>query len=165
MFAKSIYSPLSVTNPLPVTFGNIKAILRNETVSVYWTTLSEKNNSSFDIEISNDGVKFTTLSTIKSKALNGASNKPLSYDYSFEIGKVAGLLGMPIIALLSVCGFRKRRISILVLSLLTIGFVYSCSKKVDSSLSAKDSKVYIRIAMTNENNSKSYSKIIQAVQE
>jgi len=53
-------------------------ITADENVQLNWTTASEQNNSHFDIEVSNDGVNFSLLSTVASK---GNSTTDQQYDY------------------------------------------------------------------------------------
>lgn len=47
-----------------------------------WTTLNELNNKGFDLERSADGVNFSSIASIASKAINGNSTSQLSYDFT-----------------------------------------------------------------------------------
>jgi hypothetical protein len=69
-------------NSLPVNMTNYsgKATLTSNVLT--WKTLSEQNNSGFEILRSKDGVEFEKIGFKKSFAINGNSNAPL--DYSFN---------------------------------------------------------------------------------
>lgn len=65
--------------PLPVEWLDFKASIKNKNVELNWSTVSEKNNSHFEIENSTNGLDWQNIATIK------ASNNPLqinNYSYS-----------------------------------------------------------------------------------
>ncbi len=66
---------------LPVTFGSFHAGIRNKSVMCEWTTVTEANNNGFEIEKSIDGINFSRLGFINSKATNGNSTAPLQYQF------------------------------------------------------------------------------------
>ncbi|MFN4084151.1 MAG: T9SS type A sorting domain-containing protein [Bacteroidia bacterium] len=68
------------SNPLPVKFGsiNIQKVNDNNAVELLWSTLTEINNSHFEIERSFDGETFEAIATIKGK---GNSNKLNLYSF------------------------------------------------------------------------------------
>jgi hypothetical protein len=47
-----------------------------------WTTITEKNNTGFEVQRSNDGNNFNKIGFVSTKAANGNSNFKLSYDFS-----------------------------------------------------------------------------------
>ena len=63
---------------LPVELKNIKVSKKNAAAQLSWQTATENNNSHFDIERSNDGVKFSKLNAVKG---NGTTN--VVQDYTF----------------------------------------------------------------------------------
>jgi hypothetical protein len=66
--------------PLPVELTYFKGkVEKNQSVSLSWTTQSEKNVSHFDIERSTDGQNFEVLKTIPSKSKGGNSTVRLDY--------------------------------------------------------------------------------------
>ena len=66
----------------PVSLLKFSGSKVNSTSSLLrWTTSTESNNLGFDIQRSSDGVKFYTIGTVNSKALNGNSNNSLDYTY------------------------------------------------------------------------------------
>jgi hypothetical protein len=69
----------SGVNPLPIELLSFNAVFNGTTTDISWQTASEINNNYFTVERSIDGINFTTLSTIPSKALNGNSTSTLSY--------------------------------------------------------------------------------------
>lgn len=63
---------------LPVTFTYLEAKQQNKSVSLNWSTITEKNNAHFIIEHSNDLQNFTHIGSVK-----GAGNSSVKLDYSF----------------------------------------------------------------------------------
>jgi predicted amidohydrolase YtcJ len=63
---------------LPVNLLSFKAHYEDNKVPLTWATVSEQNNSHFDIERSLDGHKFETIGTVKS-----AANGSTQVNYSF----------------------------------------------------------------------------------
>ncbi|MGZ4098660.1 MAG: T9SS type A sorting domain-containing protein [Bacteroidia bacterium] len=64
---------------LPIELTNFSASMNGVTIMLNWETASEKNNSRFDIERSEDAVSFNSIKTVQSKAQNGTSTSPLNY--------------------------------------------------------------------------------------
>ncbi len=67
---------------LPVTMGPLYAELVNKTARLSWTTASENNNHGFHIERSKNGLDFTQIGFVATKAVDGNSKLPI--DYQFE---------------------------------------------------------------------------------
>lgn len=147
---------------LPVSFGNFSAILKNNTLHVDWTTLTETNNDFFDIEISADGKIFRQLASVKSDAPGG--NSDTSINYHFEIdARATAALATPV--MLTFCCFlwniRNRKIA-LVLAVSVLGCIlFSCSRK-DLVSETGTNKLYIRIVQTDKDGTRQYSKAIVA---
>lgn len=66
----------------PVLLTNFSVTRKEALVTVKWTTSSESNNSRFEIQRSTGGSAWQTIATIQSKAANGNSDVPLSYEFS-----------------------------------------------------------------------------------
>ncbi|MBK7311626.1 MAG: T9SS type A sorting domain-containing protein [Sphingobacteriaceae bacterium] len=64
---------------LPVEFVAFTGELEVKVVYLKWKTATELNNSHYDVEKSSDGVNFTKVTTVRSKALNGSSISLLDY--------------------------------------------------------------------------------------
>ncbi|HSC53704.1 MAG TPA: PQQ-dependent sugar dehydrogenase [Phnomibacter sp.] len=71
---------------LPVTLKEIKANWLGNLAAISWTTATEQNTASFDVERSLDGRNFTVVGNVKAK---GNSNIPV--DYKFTDVSVANL--------------------------------------------------------------------------
>lgn len=147
---------------LPVNFGSITAKIINGALSVNWSTLKETNNDRFEIEASVDGVNFTKIGTVDSKALNGNSEKALDYEFQ-KTAEGSGVLffSLGILALGAAgLGATKRfRLMFGVLLMLGIsGFVASCKKSDPQSL--EDGKLFIRIIQVDKDGGKTQSKTI-----
>lgn len=66
---------------LPIELGDFIARAENTDGILEWTTISEQNNSHFEIERSKDGVNFEFVSVVNSKAIGGNSDVQLDYMY------------------------------------------------------------------------------------
>lgn len=69
---------------LPVTLTNLKAERVGATNKLSWSTVTEQNNKGFELQRSNDGINFSGIDFISSKATNGNSNATLQYTYNDE---------------------------------------------------------------------------------
>lgn len=67
-----------MNGPLPVSFTNIKASLKNQGVQVEWVTHWESNLDRYEIERSANGQSFTKIGTVKAK---GNSSTILNYNW------------------------------------------------------------------------------------
>ena len=168
VFAKSIYRPLSVTNPLPVTFGNITATYNNGNVLVNFTTVKETNNDHFDIELSKDGINFVKAGSVKSKAMDGNSDQPLSYSFEMSNAMKFGFAGISlfIIGLLALMVNRRNKWIYNTAFVLSLTFLTasSCAKKESISMS-DNNKLYLRIAQVDKDGTKNYSRVVKVIQE
>jgi hypothetical protein len=66
-----------INSPLPVELTAFYADPLSETITIFWTTASEKNNASFEVLKSTDGITFSTIATIEGK---GNSNTTANYE-------------------------------------------------------------------------------------
>jgi hypothetical protein len=69
-------------NPLPIELINFKAFVSDGRVILSWSTVSEHNNSHFEIERSTNMEGFASLGRLNSKAPNGNSSQLLDYIYT-----------------------------------------------------------------------------------
>jgi len=153
------------TTPLSVNFGEISAKWVDGQLVLDWTTLSEKNNSKFEIEISKDGVNFTKIGEVVSKATDGNSGDTLSYDFS-KTAEGITVAGLAILGLAFGAGFMRRRkltMALAAISFMLIG--YACTKHDKEIALNSDGDVYIRIAQVDKDGTKSYSKVVKVVKE
>lgn len=161
-------NPINGCNtPLPVTFADVTATIKDDALLVQWTTLLELHSSYFDIEGSADGVHFVKLGTVSSKAEKGISDKTLSYSFTANISNSMSILGISLFAagLLLLLFNRKNRWAymLIVTTGMFIG-MQSCTKN-DSSVNSSGKNLFIRIAQVDVDGTVKYSKTIQAVKE
>jgi hypothetical protein len=71
----------TTTSILPVTISSFNVAKRNKAVSVTWTTETEINNSGFEIQKSTNGIDFSTIGFVATKAYNGSSSQKLGYAF------------------------------------------------------------------------------------
>ena len=69
---------------VPVTITAFKGEKRGSINQLSWTTSTEVNNAGFEMQRSADGVNYTALGFIGSKADNGNSNQVLNYSFNDE---------------------------------------------------------------------------------
>jgi hypothetical protein len=77
-------------NPLPIGLGTFTAVADNNKAKLDWTTLSETDNTGFDIERSNDSKNWVKIGFVSSLAENGNSSQKLQYE-TYDQSPVAGL--------------------------------------------------------------------------
>ena len=70
------------TQVLPVSLISFTGAKQGSSNVLYWTTANEINNKGFEIQRSADGVTFTDLDFVSSKAAGGNSSNSLSYEYT-----------------------------------------------------------------------------------
>ncbi|MFA6059490.1 MAG: T9SS type A sorting domain-containing protein [Taibaiella sp.] len=70
------------STPLPVVFSSFTATRKEQTAMLAWATASERNNSGFTVERSNDGKEFNAIGRVETKADDGYSDITLSYSYT-----------------------------------------------------------------------------------
>ena len=149
---------------LSVNFGGIHAQVSNNSAVLNFTTLSETNNSYFNIQASKDGVNFETITTVQSKHIDGNASDATSYSISLDLsGKFALGFSMAALLGLGLFGFknRKSRILFAIISLGVLSFtLHSCSKNVDGGTVNADGKTYLRIQQIDKNGASTYSKVI-----
>ncbi|MGE9311325.1 PQQ-dependent sugar dehydrogenase [Niabella sp. CJ426] len=151
---------------LPVTFGTIKATRKEANLYINWTTQSETNNSHFEIEGSVDGKTFATIKTVDSKAIDGNSSSTINYAITLGKDSLGMMLGISLLAVLTIAGFRSGKkwgqVSLLVLAVFIV--VSACNKR-DVAKGPGDNTLFIRIAQVDKDGTKRYSQTVQVVNE
>ncbi len=71
-----------LTGVLPVSFGDFNIMRKNNSALLVWTTETENNNRGFYVERSVDGIVFTSLQFVASKAMGGSSSQKLVYSFT-----------------------------------------------------------------------------------
>ena len=71
-----------VTTASPVTWLNFTAQKQGNTALLQWQMATESNNKGFAVQRSSDGQNWQTIGFVNSKAANGNSAQPLSYQYT-----------------------------------------------------------------------------------
>ncbi len=155
--------------PLPVTFGDISAIIKGNQLLINFNTLSEKNNSHFDIEISTDGKTFHKTATLQSQHADGTSNSTTNYKTMIQKGSTLYFSLPAVFVLMAVLlGFQKNRNMKLtcILAITCIGIcAVSCNKYNEALQYHKNEKIFVRIAQVDIDGTIQYSPIIKAVTE
>jgi hypothetical protein len=76
------YPSLATADILPVTFANFTVAADKDRVVINWKTATEQNNSHFDIERSNDGLRFSTIATVEGSGTSSIAHTYTTYDNS-----------------------------------------------------------------------------------
>jgi hypothetical protein len=66
---------------LPVTITNFRGETAGAINKLYWSTSTETNNKGFELERSTDGINYTKLTFVATKANGGNSSSQLSYSF------------------------------------------------------------------------------------
>ncbi|HSC53898.1 MAG TPA: T9SS type A sorting domain-containing protein [Phnomibacter sp.] len=74
---------------LPVSFGKLSGKLANKAAVLSWTTYAEIDNKGFEVERSIDGLKYSTVGSVATKAANGNHSGGLSYEFK-DLSPVQG---------------------------------------------------------------------------
>jgi hypothetical protein len=80
-----IYNWSFIQDPLAIEGGGLSGMIADGNINLQWDTYSETTNKGFEIQRSEDGKAFTTISFVNSKAEQGSSTAVLSYDYTESI--------------------------------------------------------------------------------
>ncbi|WP_346236178.1 hypothetical protein ABDK00_016775 [Niabella insulamsoli] len=149
---------------LPIEFGPIDAKIQGQALIVNWSTLSEQNNSRFDIEASKDGKEFVKIGSVATKAEGGNSDNTIYYSFSKSIEGNLGLMAISLFSLAFVLLFsRKNKILFSLLIIASSGaMISSCAKDNAQVDIDKDSKLYVRIVQVDKDGTQSTSKVITA---
>ncbi len=75
-----VHSVNGLNAALPATITNFSGRKMNNSDLLEWTTASEQNNAYFNLQHGTDGVNFTTIAKVNSKAANGNSSSILNYN-------------------------------------------------------------------------------------
>ncbi|MGJ7030628.1 hypothetical protein [Niabella hirudinis] len=146
---------------LPVVFGAIKATAATDRLNIDWGTVSETNSDHFEVQLSADGKDFVTVSSMQSKARDGAAAGSLNYHHSISLNDAAALLGMGCASLLLFgMSFKRRRGGAIVAALLLGFMIYGCTKATPDAINLSLEKLYLRIAAVNKDGTKEYSKVV-----
>ncbi|WP_346239222.1 hypothetical protein ABDK00_010830 [Niabella insulamsoli] len=145
---------------LPVNFGAIDASVKDGILLIRWQTLSENNNSRFEMQLSVDGEHFSKVGTVFSKASDGYSNLTLDYEFNMELSDFSPLLGWGGLMALFFTGVmgacRKRRLIVALIFGVTL-FSFSCQKN-DAPIKLGEQKhVFVRVAQIDKNGDIKYS--------
>lgn len=68
------FSPFAIsktTAPLPVNFGNVKAVQQSTGIRIDWSNLTERNVLNYSVERSADGRSFTAIGDVNARLNNG----------------------------------------------------------------------------------------------
>jgi hypothetical protein len=76
------YPSLTTAAVLPVTFANFTVEADKNRVVISWKTATEQNNSHFDIERSNDGLRFSKIATVQGSGTSSVVHTYTTYDNS-----------------------------------------------------------------------------------
>ncbi len=150
---------------LPVRFGSFSATLTQGHLQVDWTTVSETENSHFEVEVSADGDHFKRVGTMKSQAVNGNSDAALHYQFSLDSSQTAALLGVSLsLSVLALATGRSRKrkwAASALIAIMATGYL-SCSKQDRTTITGKES-LFVRLKQVDKDGKYTYSKVIRAV--
>ncbi|WP_346237985.1 hypothetical protein ABDK00_002805 [Niabella insulamsoli] len=167
-----VYSAfVSTDQALPVTFGAITASLKNGSLLVDWSTLSETNNKEFIIEGSVDGLKWFKIGTVTSKAAGGTSDVKIDYSFSKSLQEIIMLSGFSLISLFIIIAImlaafpsmRRKQAFIIAasLSIVMVASLWSCSKGDAPYDMEQKPVVFVRVGQIDQDGKTAYSKVVK----
>ncbi|RQO30025.1 hypothetical protein DBR32_14055 [Taibaiella sp. KBW10] len=80
-FTQGFQEPTTSGLPLPVSLLDFAGAVHQDYNLLQWRTAAEKNNDHFDIEWSTDGLQFSSIGAVKTKAENGNASGELAYAF------------------------------------------------------------------------------------
>lgn len=85
------FSPFALANmtgPLPIRFYDEKAEIKNYSIHVSWTNLTEENVKHYEVERSSDGINFLKIGITSARKNNGGNAEYVFVDNNLPSGKV-----------------------------------------------------------------------------
>ncbi|MGN7784860.1 hypothetical protein ACTJIJ_10045 [Niabella sp. 22666] len=171
-----VYSAFVNANvALPVSFGNVSAVLQGNNLQVNWSTLSETNNKEFIVQGSSNGSSWLTIGTVASKAGGGNSNGSIDYSFNTTVQELLVLsafslpvaIALVVVALMLLPAINRKR-AFWMTPVIAIGIAlvsFSCNKSQDSYETGGRPVSYIRIAQVDKDGKISYSKAVKVIQQ
>jgi hypothetical protein len=148
---------------LPIELSSFTVAQDADGVKLNWRTNIESNNAYFVVQQSVDGLRFTDIATVVSKAVHGNSNSPIDYSYSiFGVVVKADMSNlMLVMTLLGLIGllnklskWKKGLLMVMVCMLL-----FSCSKSVQTPTATIKSKTQYRLKQVDLDGHFTYSAV------
>lgn len=160
---------------LPVTFGDLNAVLKGNNLQINWSTISETNNKEFIVEGSADGNQWVKLGTVASQAEGGNSDASINYNFSKTVQELIALSGFAMIpaAILVIIALMlfpsvKRKTAFLATPVLALVLAFvsiSCNKSGDSYETGEQPIAYVRIAQVDKDGTTTYSKVVAVIKK
>jgi hypothetical protein len=122
----------SFCSALPITLNYFRAAKSGNNILVQWQTGMESNSEAFELQGSVAGLTWDKILTVKSEAVNGTSDIPITYQ------AVIGAKQLVVAGILLLCLNFKRRwlaVGVLILAL------YSCKKDAEAIAPVKQYKL------------------------
>lgn len=154
----------SLPSVLPVTFGQVQASVSNGSLQVNWSTLSEKNNDHFIVQVSADGREFHTIGApVASKATDGNSDSALAYSFNqtFSASAVAAIT-LALLLIFPAYTNRRTKWMVTAIAIVIVAGLYSCSKN-DAVAVPQDKEVFVRVGQVDKDGTTKYSPAVKAV--
>ncbi len=148
---------------LPVTMGDIAAFFKNNQLTVNWTTVTETNNSHFEIEISADAKTFQKIGELRSKAVQGNSDVPLDYSFSLSSDSLAGGAAIFLLGGLLLLMGKTKRPGFLSMAIGVVLLTAVACNKTDAPVNSMPDKAFVRIVQVDIDGHKTYSKAVQVM--
>ena len=152
--------------PLPVNFASIQATVKGSILNIDWSTESETNNDYFEPQISKDGINFTSLATLRSKADNGFSTGTLTYSYSVPFANaIAAVAALGLLGFLTMAAPVGKKRLVLLLASICLFIGVACTKNDDPISATNYPNLYARLKQVDKDGRVVYSKIVKVVIE
>jgi hypothetical protein len=152
-----------VTGLLPMELSDFTVTQDANGVKLNWRTNTESNNAYFVIQKSADGLQYTDIATVNSKAVHGNSNSAIDYSYEIvgvvvkadmnNLMVVTILLGL--IGLLNKLSYWKKGLLIGAVCLL----LFSCSKSIQTPTTSIKSNTQYRLKQVDLDGHFTYSAV------
>lgn len=153
---------------LPVSWSDLQATLKDGQLYVNWKTLTEVNNSHFEVQISSDGIHWKSIGKVATLAAEGNSNTAIDYMFNTGYKDALALLGGSVMMALIGAGF-KRRNKYLATALFAAAVVFACvaagCKKHKDLTVDNQQQVFARVLQVDKDGTSKASKVVRAITE
>ncbi|SDC58497.1 choice-of-anchor Q domain-containing protein [Niabella drilacis] len=149
---------------LPVRFGSFSAVIRDDQLLVSWSTESETDNDHFKIQVSQDGMQWSTVQTVQSRAVTGNSSAVLEYNSVIPLSAAMTSAGLLLLAFgtAGTCGRRKKCRALC--TVIGCALLFSCHKG-DLFGSPEAGRLFVRIVQVDKGGKEQVSKVIRTTAE
>ncbi len=149
---------------VPVSFATLNAGISQNLLKVQWSTVSEAGNDYFDVEVSANGEDFQKIGSVKSKAPNGYSNSPLSYEFEMSAGELVALGSLLFLLVGALATQRRKKWWPMLWLVAVFSVLLGACMKTDADSFYGKKELFLRIKQVDKDGQFKYSKVVKVME-